>query len=166
MHMSNTADNEKKCKRGSNSEPSAQHQKPSVSVKYAYIHCAADHKPTTFSTTCCSQSWLIAGTPSAQRESKCQAIVFTTASQMGEWLRRNSDSLEGSKPPLLSSLPASSPAFSSSSPKRSLCRKQANQCRLANPPRPCACWPCCAESAACNSLSLCPSWHTALPVLK
>lgn len=47
MHISNTAEDKKKCKQGSNANPFAQHQKPSVSAKYAYIHYA-DHKPTTF----------------------------------------------------------------------------------------------------------------------
>lgn len=99
-----------------------------VFLKHAYI----PNKPTTFSTTCCSQSWLIAGNPSACSESVCQPIVFTTASQMGEWLRRNSNSLEGCKPLLPSPLPAGLPASTPSSPKWSPCRKQAHQCHLAN----------------------------------
>lgn len=130
-------------------------------VLYGYIWCARYHKPTTF----CSQSWLIAESPSAQRGSKCQAIVFTTASQMGEWPRRNSDSLEGSKPPLLSSLTASLPTCPPSSPKLSPCHKQANQCRLANCPRACAYQLCCAECSLQQRASLTLAAHC-LSVLK
>lgn len=102
----------------------------------------------------------------AERGSVCQAIVFTTASQMGERLRRNSDSLEGSKPLLLSSLPASTPAsHPSASPSAT---KQASQCHFANCPRPrVRRGPSRAESCEVHdSQPVCSSWHTALPALE
>lgn len=139
-------DKKKICEQATSAEPFAHHRNPYKVCLYSLCRSQAHH--FFFSTTCCSQSWLIAGTPSAQSESICQAIVFTTASQMGEWLRRNSDSLEGSKPLLLSFLPATLPASYPSSPKRRLCRKQASQGHLANCLRPCACRPWWAGSSS------------------
>lgn len=116
-------------RQGKTTELFDQNSKSAAFLKHVYI----PNKPTTFSTTCCSQSWLIAGNPSACSESVCQPIVFTTASQMGEWLRRNSNSLEGCKP-LLLFLPCQPACLPQplSSPKWSPCRKQAHQCHFAN----------------------------------
>ncbi len=85
---------------------------------------------------------------------------------MGEWLRRNSDSLEGSKPPLffLPCLPVCLPPPLPPPNRASAVNKQANAVlqtvldlvRVAR----------AVQSAAYNSLCRCPLWHTALAVLK